>query len=274
MGWELGAGRLGHRILPVLVLASIGLMGAMRTAWGTAEATKGLDEQDHIVRLATLEWPPYNSASLPEQGINTAVVRAAFAASGYRLEVEFFPWSRAVSLAKTSQSFIGYFPEYYDEKLHESFYVSDPAGSGQLGLAQRMDHPVQWTRIEDLSAYTIGVVQDYLNTPAFDERVHNGKQRVDVAISDAVNLRKLAAGRFPLAIIDPRVFQYLLRHDPELSGAAASLQMNSTLLEDKNLFVCFRKNTEGARALEILNTGLRKIDPAAIMNEAWRKQTE
>ena len=234
----------------------------------------GFDAQAHVVRLATLEWPPYVGSKLPEQGMSAAVVRAAYAALGYRVEIQFFPWSRAVEMAQDSPDFIGYFPEYDADRLRRNYYLSDPAGNSLLGLAQRKDHPVGWSSIEDLSAYRVGIVQDYINTAEFDERVHRGLQPVDAAVSDALNLKKLAAGRFPLAIIDRRVFAYLLREDPALTALSGELEMNARLLDTKNLYVCFRKNADGQQAVTLLNQGLKSIDINAVMERADRKPLE
>jgi polar amino acid transport system substrate-binding protein len=234
----------------------------------------GLDEQNHVVRLTTLEWPPYNSNELPEQGVNTAVVRAAFAAIGYKLEIGFYPWSRTVALAQSDPAYVGYFPEYYADRLRQSCWLSDPAGSGPLGLAERKDHPVVWNNIEDLAAYRIGVVQDYVNTADFDARVASGRQRVDIAMSDETNLKKLAVGRVPLAIIDPRVFAYLVRHSPDLRSIADKLQMNAHLLDDKPLYVCFRRDANGERAMKLFNDGVKKIDVPAVIDHAWRAQMD
>lgn len=235
---------------------------------------RGFDETGHVVRLATLEWPPYNGALLPEQGINTAIVRAAFAAVGYRLEVGFYPWSRAVSLARSDPTYIGYFPEYYADRLQQQYLLSNPAGSGPLGLAQRKDHPVTWKTLDDLKHYRIGVVQDYVNTAEFDANVAGGKQHVDVAVSDELNLKKLAGGRFPLAIVDPHVFEYLIRHDPELLAVGSQLEMNPHLLDEKALYVCFRRSPDGEKVVQLFNEGLRRIDPMVVMEKAWREQQE
>lgn len=265
---------MSGRRLPVRVKIVAALLAAM--AWGGGAAAQpgshGLDETAHVVHLASLEWPPYNGSRLPGQGINTAVVRAAFAAVGYRLEVGFYPWSRAVLLAQSDPAFIGYFPEYYADRLQQRYLLSDPAGSGPLGLAERRDHPVAWSTVDDLQHYRIGVVQDYVNTAEFDERVASGAQRVDVAVSDSLNLKKLAGGRFPLAIVDPRVFEYLIRHDPELFVSRSELQMNPHLLDERALYACFRRSPDGEKAVRLLNEGLRRIDVREVMERAWREQ--
>ncbi|MDX1269724.1 MAG: hypothetical protein R3311_20295, partial [Oceanisphaera sp.] len=61
--------------------------------------------------LASLEWPPYSGPDLPAQGVSVAIVRAAIEAMGHELVVEFFPWSRAVSMGRNTEQYTGYFPE-------------------------------------------------------------------------------------------------------------------------------------------------------------------
>jgi len=41
--------------------------------------------------------------------------------------------------------------------------------------------------------------------------------------------------------------------------------MNAKVLEDKKLFICFKKDAEGQRIAKIFNEGLKKIDVNAIM---------
>ncbi|MFC4157762.1 substrate-binding periplasmic protein [Chitinimonas lacunae] len=217
------------------------------------------------VTLASLEWPPYTGAKLPEQGASVAVARAAFKAMGYELKVEFYPWSRAVQLAKNSPGHAGYFPEYYSDELKNDFVLSEPMGSGPLGLAQRNDKPLNWSKISDLSAIKVGVVQDYLNTTEFDARVAAKQQRVDVAPDDSRNLMKLGAGRIDAAVVDSNVFTYLLKTDPQLKPYVGQLSMNPRLMEDKKLYICFKKGAEGERIARVFNEGLKKIDISAIM---------
>jgi len=60
---------------------------------------------DKVVRLATLEWAPYTSESARHDGATTEVVRRAFEAMGYQLEVVFYPWERAIKMGGD----LGYF---------------------------------------------------------------------------------------------------------------------------------------------------------------------
>jgi len=227
-------------------------------------AVSGQARAEPSVTLTSLDWPPYAGADLREQGASSAVARAAFEAMGYHLNIAFYPWSRAVQLARTDESVAGYLPEYYSPEVAADFILSHPIGSGPLALAQRRNHPLQWHTIADLSAWTVGVVQGYVNDAAFDARVAARQQPVDVAISDELNLKKLAAGHVDLAIVDPYVFDYLCSQNPVLRQ---QLEINPHQIADKSLYIAFKRTAAGARWASIFNQGLRKIDVTAIMRQ-------
>jgi polar amino acid transport system substrate-binding protein len=210
--------------------------------------------------LTSLEWPPYTGAPLADDGASAKVVREALAAVGMDLEVRFFPWQRAVQTAQQDANFIGYFPEYHAESIEGDFFFSDPIGTSPLGFIENVDKPVTWAALSDLKPYTIGVVSGYVNTAEFDAMMETGQLNTDPVTDDATNIRKVAAGRIDLAVMDRNVFLYLLRTDPELKALEGKLRFNDRLLENKKLYVCLRKSPDGEAALNKLNQGLAKID--------------
>jgi polar amino acid transport system substrate-binding protein len=249
---------------------ALALLAAPAHAEPAPPAQATLDQASHTVHLTSLDWPPYTGAELPAGGATTAVVRAALAAVGYRLEVVFYPWSRAVALARSPSRFVGYFPEYDSPDVRRDFLLTDPIGSGPLGLVERADAPVHWSVLEDLGAYTIGVVQDYVNTEAFDRRVRAGLQRTSTTVDDKHNLLKVAARRVPLAVVDRRVFAYLAQHDEQTARVAPQLHFNERLLEDKQLYICLRRTPAGEQVRQLINAGLKRIDAAAVMAAALK----
>jgi polar amino acid transport system substrate-binding protein len=223
---------------------------------------------DKIVRLTSLDWPPYSGKNLTQQGASVAVAKAAFKAMGYELQVSFFPWSRAVALAKDGKSnFSGYFPEYYSDDTAKDFIYSNAMGSGPLGFAERKDNSIIWTNLDDLKPYKIGVVQDYINTTEFDSMVASKALKTSSTTSDTKNLLKMINGRLDLAVVDRNVMNYLFKTDEWLAQKSDNAQFNSTLLEDKKLFICFKKNGKGAELADIYNEGLKKIDIQSIMEK-------
>lgn len=221
---------------------------------------------EKVVQLTSLDWPPYSGKRLSDQGASVAVAKAAFEAMGYTLKVDFYPWSRAVSQAKNSSSpYSGYFPEYHSADIANEFIYSDAMGSGPLGFVEQSARPVQWSSLNDLKNYRIGVVQDYVNTTDFDAMMNSGEIKTEAVISDKNNLLKVINGRLDLAVIDRNVMDYLFRTDSSLRGKQSKASFNSKLLEDKKLYICFKKTPQGEEMARIFNEGLKKIDVDAIM---------
>ncbi|WDE00174.1 substrate-binding periplasmic protein [Thalassomonas actiniarum] len=217
------------------------------------------------VYLASLSWPPYAGEQLKQQGASVAVARAAFKAMGHELVVDFYPWSRAVKLAADPNAkYAGYFPEY--RYMTSLFEFSDAMGQGPLGLMEKSRAPLNWSKVEDLQKYQLGVVQDYVNTSEIDLLIAKGILAVQAAVSDELNIKKVNAGRIDGAIIDVNVFHYLLRQQEQNAALKERLQINKKLLAHKKLYVAFNKHGHTSRWLSIYNQGLAKVDVEKIMN--------
>lgn len=218
------------------------------------------------VYMASLEWPPYSGASLPENGAAIAVARAALKAMGHDLVVEFYPFSRTVLLVKDANSkYVAYLPEYEYEA--SEFLFSAPIGQGPLGLVENRDKPLSWRQLDDLTLYRIGVVQGYVNTKEFDELVANGRIKTEAVISDVQNILKVAARRVDAAVIDSYVLKYLLANDPQLANIAVIVRMNERLLANKSIHAAFKNNPEGEKWREIFDRGLRAIDAPELLKK-------
>ena len=229
-------------------------------------AHNAVAEGEKVIRLSSLEWPPYAGADLPGQGASIMVVRQALAAMGYELEVDFYPWSRAVHMAEDASSgYAGYFPEYHSEAVALQFVYSDPIGYGPLGFAAHKGADVTWDRLVDLDRYTIGTVKDYVNTSEFDSLVAGGMLNISESLTDTSNLLKVAYQRIDIAVIDENVMEYLVRNEPDLRRVGEQLEFNPQLLEMKALYVCFNRSSPFLAS--ILNQGLTKVDVRKIQDE-------
>jgi polar amino acid transport system substrate-binding protein len=217
------------------------------------------------VHMSSLEWPPYTGKRLPRQGASTVVVREVLRQAGLELKLDFFPWSRAVDLARNDARTMAYFPEYFDSANAQRFLYSDPIGSGPLVFAQRRDAAIPWLQLEELTSVRIGVVRGYFNTRELDERISQGRLQADEALDDSRNLLKLAGGRIDLAVVDANVFHFLVRHNPEVAAVAPRLELNRRVLEDKHLYVCFKNTPEGRALRDAFNRALKRVDPDALM---------
>lgn len=222
---------------------------------------------DRTVVLASLEWPPYTGKTLKEQGALAKIVREAFAAMGYKLEIRFLPWNRGLDEVRNASGIDGYFPEYDSRERREEFHYSDAMGKSPLGFAKRTSHDASWGSIDDLERLTIGVVTGYVNTQQFDDRVRQGRIRTDEASNDVLNLRKALAGRVDMAVADLNVFNYLMNRDHFLLAHRDEMAIDARLLGINDLFVCFKWTESGLRLKEIFNEGLDRINALDIQRD-------
>jgi polar amino acid transport system substrate-binding protein len=215
-----------------------------------------------VVRISTLNWPPYTSQELPSGGATAEVVRAAFAKMGHKVEFEFRPWIRAIEMADVgNDGVIAYFPGYHC-RHRERFVRSEPIGYGPLGFAEHADAPIKWTSLDDIEDQNlkIGTVLGYSNTDEFDARVKAGSIRAVASSDDLTNLRKLLRKRIDAIVVDRLVMEYLKLTQASLSDGASDLVFNARPLELKTLYVCFRGDEEGKRLKQIFNSGLDQVD--------------
>ncbi|WP_259394770.1 ABC transporter substrate-binding protein [Shewanella sp. SR44-3] len=219
--------------------------------------------------LTSLEWPPFAGESLPEQGASIFIVRQALATMGHELQVDFYPWNRAMRLAeKKGNNYHGYFPEYqYNTPEH---LFSTQIGTSPLGLIERKDNPLIWQQVKDLNRYSLGVVDGYENIKELDLMIANGTQEAESVTADIQNLRKVAAKRIDGAVIDLLTFQYLLQNS---SGDKLkhSLSANSQLLENKGLYVAFNDSPEGLFWRDTLNEGLDNLDIESLFEQYMKR---
>jgi polar amino acid transport system substrate-binding protein len=218
------------------------------------------DGQGRLVRLATLEWPPYNSVALPGGGLNTSLVRQAFAKAGYRLEVVTMPWVRAVDKGTHDPAYDGFFPEYLSVGARRDCFLSARAGDSPVGLARLGSATITAGSIGELVHYRVGVVNGYNNTEAFDENVRKGLQQVDRAETDEQNLLKLLHHRVDLAIVDRNVMLWLLAHSPHLKPDAKAFQFVEPPLQVQGLYICFKRTPHGQQLSDAFSGGLMRVD--------------
>ncbi len=209
--------------------------------------------------LTSLHWPPYAGSQLNNEGATIAITRAALGAVGHKVQVDFYPWSRAVRMASRDDSkYSGYLPEYAYPT--EKFVFSNSMGTSPLGLVEQKRHPISWSNQSDLNQYTIGVVQGYVNTEQLDNMIAQGVQPVEAVASDIHNIKKVVSGRIDAAVIDSHVLRYLLTQ-PDMKSVASRVQLNKRILTHKELY------PEGKKWRDLFNQGLSKIDVDKILKE-------
>lgn len=245
------------------------LLASLPLALGSAGVAHAVDTP-HTMRLASLAWLPYAGPNLPQGGLSGAIAEATAKEFGYRVRIDYFPWARTMQVGGKDPEFAGYFPAYYTEERARQCHFTSPMGTSTLGLAYLKSKPLQWQALADLSDKMIGVVEGYSNGEAFDAQVRQGRQKVDPAPSDLLNLKKLLAHRVDAVAIDKSVLRYLLATDLGLIASRELIAFHDKPLADLTLHVCFQRTLAGHKLQQDFDRALRKVDIRKIENNYFQ----
>lgn len=212
----------------------------------------------NIIKLSTLEWPPYTGSKLPDQGETSQLLTKVFQHLGYQVQIQVMSWAEAMAVVNQSQhGFRGFFPEY---PLSDARYLQSTAiGYSEIGLVEPVKKPLLLTSMLQLATLKVGVVTGYLNMAELDVLIAQGKVRPVRNQSDQHNILQVANGKLDAAVIDKRVLQYLLKHNAELVPLAAQVQFSQSLIEHRSLHLVLPANPENQALLLQFNNALGSI---------------
>lgn len=206
-----------------------------------------------VVNLVTTDYPPYFSAHLPGDGAVAAITRAALAKHGHTLQLHYRPWARLMAEVKAGQ-FDGVMAIWYEPARAEYLSYSLPLVNTVMGFYGRVDKPLATQPLSALRPRVIGTVRGYKNPDAFEQ----AGLKQELAADDLTNLRKLAAGRLDLVLIDKVLAQHLLGN---LSTAERrAIRWQDPPLEVMPLHVGLRRELADSEALLAdFNDGLQTL---------------
>jgi polar amino acid transport system substrate-binding protein len=217
-----------------------------------------------LLRLATLEYPPYSSQHLPGEGSIVELTRRAFAVQGHTVQIDFLPWAR-VRVALRKGQYQGALALWPKEIKEEQLIASRPLFYSELGLFVRQGDPLQFAELHQLRGKTLGLVRGY----GYPQHILDAGMILEEAVYDISNLRKLRAGRFDLVLLERRVGEHLINKDPSLRG---QLVWQGTVLERIPLFVGFRPpRSDQPDWIDIYEQGLRKLHASGEYMEILRR---
>ena len=208
------------------------------------------------IELVTGEWPPFIYPEGDGQGLITEVVQEAFSQIGVSTSVAVLPWNRVKRVVNTEQA-ISYGWSWSPERSTSWHYSEEIVRTTDV-FAERRSAPVEWNSVEDLTPWRIGVVESY-NLPVNIEQIRNQLTTIP-APSDETNLRMLLAGRTDIAIINPRVAQYLLETQfTEQERDRVVIRAAKPIIGYTLHLVCHMATPGCAETILNFNEGLRRL---------------
>jgi len=228
------------------------------TLWVIGACVSASAQSEMTIRLTNGDWAPYLSRNAPHHGFASHIVTEAFALEGVKVEYGFFPWARALKLAKNG-IWQGSVVWLDSKERREHFLYSDVVIPSQTAFFHRKDHQFFWTSYEDLKGVRIGGTLEYAYGEEFDAAEKAGIIKTDRAQTDDLGIKKLLKGRIEVFPGELMVIYRLIRNSfpPE---EAAGLTHHVNLIHEQSLHLILSKKAAGSKAmLDLFNKGLKKL---------------
>lgn len=220
------------------------------------------------IHFAADEWPPFVTASMPDNGLSGALVAAVYQRMGYQATVDYFPWKRTMEFGLHHPHYAGFMAVWRTPEREKLCHFSAPIGNTQTVLAYLKSSPVY---PEALDGVRVGTVAGYAYGAEFDALNRRGALTAEEGLSDEMNLRKLLIGRFRAIVIEKHVLMHLLR-DPHFSELErAQVDYFGQLFKARPVAVCFKRTAQGKAQQRAFNAAAHGLDLDQVERQYWQR---
>ena len=210
------------------------------------------------IRLTNGEWQPFLSKHVPHYGFASHIVTEAFALVGVEVEYGFFPWTRAVKLAREG-TWDGGAVFWDTEERRKHFFFTDAVVPSIVVFFHLTTTEFDWDTYEDLSDVRIGATLEYSYGKDFDAAEVAGTIKTDRAPDDESGLRKLLKGRIDVFPGEVMVTYDQIR-DIFSEEQAALFTYHPKPINDQPLYLLLSKKISGNEQMrDRFNEGLRLL---------------
>ncbi|WP_181905244.1 substrate-binding periplasmic protein [Aestuariispira insulae] len=211
--------------------------------------------QETVIQVNAAEWPPYTKPGLKHQGVIARIIREAFLESGYRSELNFRPWKRALIEGQQGKVDAVSFSVRSPER-EAIFLYSDQLFSMTRYFYHLKNKPFDWQELSDLEGKTIGIDLGFSYRPELEEMAQNGLITLLEGRHARNSLQRLLTGRIDLFAMSRDYPEYVLKTEfsPE---EANQITYHPTPFEEPEFFLLFGKvNPRATEYRDAFNRGL------------------
>lgn len=211
------------------------------------------------LKIATGEYPPWTSESLPHYGYINQIVAEAFKQEGIDVEFHFMPWKRALEATRMGHYHAS---SYWGDEVegHQEFYRSEVLHTEPFVFFYRKSlAPLTWKQLANLSEFAIGATRGYSYTEEFWAMAHEDRLRVAISDDDLTSMQRLVEGKLDLFPISQATGMYLLKHHFKPEQAQLIDVSPHPLNTNKDFILFSREIPENKTYLEAFNRGLKKL---------------
>ena len=216
------------------------------------------------LRLSSYDLPPYIGQNLNNQGALYEIVTAAFAQAERRVEIDFFPTTRAINFALIGE-YQAVFPVTYDAVMSGKFLVSEPIASYQLGLLGKKSIEASGAKISE--ATTIAVLRGSISEQA---KIAFAPAKFLYVSRNEQAMKMLYAGRVNYVLIDKfNAADLMVDQFPYMIG---QFTFPKQFIESIDLYVAFsKKSAQAQENLASFNSALKQLKAQGVIDSLMNR---
>ncbi|WDP89014.1 MAG: transporter substrate-binding domain-containing protein [Desulfobacter sp.] len=206
--------------------------------------------------ITTNEAPPYSGTSLKNQGVSIEIVKQAFKKSGYKVQIRFFPWKRALQMTRKGLC-DGITPIWFTEKRTQWLNYSDRLHTPSLiGMYAPSGTTAVIKTYRDLRPYHIGYVMGYAYDRTFYDNLPDFAAIYFYSPFDL--MKALVSGKIELAVMEKHQGAYFLHK--KFPDSKNKFRFLEPVIEKRMHYLAISKKTENSNLkLEAFNKGLAAL---------------
>lgn len=225
--------RLSH----ILWLFCLALMAVF-----PAQAKYTIAPEKPTLVFNSVDWAPFYSENMPDNGFLASVCREAYRRMGYELDILFVPWARALKDAQAGKV-DGILGAYYTPERNDFFYFSDAVASTQDVFVVKSGFPQLHATQQQLTDYSVVGVR---NSAQLQDAKDMGFLATE-AVSFEHTLLMVNAKRADMGIVGLDYFRYYVNHlNPAMKNKLVDI---STPFKTYNIHSLLARSRPGAKKL-------------------------
>jgi polar amino acid transport system substrate-binding protein len=218
---------------------------------------------DELHLVTGNDYHPYTDESLPNRGMATEIVEAAFKEMGYQPKIVFRPWKRAYVETKEGL-FAGSFPYIKSEARLNDFYFSDPINTMSIRIFVAADSSIK--DAEDIKVKRICIPLRYAVIKKFKEIIGNDLDSREANPSDLAScLRMIRSGRKDFFIINEINGWMMIQNTFHTKVHFRTL--DNVFEEETHHLIVSKSYPGGKKVITDFNKGLEKLNAKGLLAE-------
>lgn len=225
---------------------------------------------DTNMKIGTDRWPPYEDVyNRAAPGFSYEVISQVMQQMGITVEINEYPWTRALSYVyegKTDALFSAY---YNDERAEKCHFPQEPLTTAKYVLFINKEDVGRLTfdEMADLKGHRIGILKDAAYPDSFMDYISKNSHFEKVS-TEELNFKKLVNGRVDYIVADYGNGRILME---KMGLAGQIVPLLSYAVKQDDVFIVFSKKTVTATFVQRFSDNLKQFKQTAAYAEIYKK---